>query len=145
MQTCVECKGTGVFDRIDFDEIPCPVCNGAGELPDHPVDSANPEVPKSVPKDAVCPYCGGNNGSPDDAFPCEPGRVGVCFHCLNVSVLGNDLRQRKPTDEERLQIIRHPMWPHSKAMIEYIKNLRADITVQKVVDVLKKSKPQEPK
>lgn len=29
---CVECKGSGVFDRIDYDEIPCPACDGSGEL-----------------------------------------------------------------------------------------------------------------
>lgn len=30
---CPECKGTGVFDKIDLDEIPCMVCGAYGEVP----------------------------------------------------------------------------------------------------------------
>ena len=87
MQTCVECKGTGVFDRIDFDEIPCSVCNGAGELPDYPGDGAKPEPPKSVPKDAVCPYCkkGNDVTATKSGKPPVPGTVSVCAYCYDVT------------------------------------------------------------
>jgi calcineurin-like phosphoesterase family protein len=34
--TCPECGGSGVFDRVDVHDIPCPVCSGDGEYPMRP-------------------------------------------------------------------------------------------------------------
>ena len=39
----------------------------------------------------------------DDSRP-SPGDLSICFYCRTLSVFGDDLRLREPTDEEWIEI-----------------------------------------
>lgn len=60
---------------------------------------------------SVCPYCGRENtlatginteGTPDE------GAVNLCWRCREPSLFQADLTLRKPTDEERAEIMADP-------------------------------------
>lgn len=55
-----------------------------------------------------CPYCGGHldaaaSAEGDDVMP-RPGDPSICFHCGEWLIFGEDLKLRKPTDDEHIEI-----------------------------------------
>lgn len=61
--------------------------------------------------ESTCPYCGRENtlatGINVDDQPDE-GSVNLCWRCLEPSLFNADLTLRKPTDEERGEIMSDP-------------------------------------
>lgn len=55
----------------------------------------------------VCAVCGhkldGASGVGNNTVP-KPGDVSICIRCTNISVFGDDLKLRKPTENEMKEL-----------------------------------------
>ena len=57
-----------------------------------------------------CPYCGCKQDTTSSAlgdYTPTPGCYSICLNCRKVSVFGDDMQTRKPTDEEAEAILQH--------------------------------------
>lgn len=64
----------------------------------------------NIPKQQ-CPYCGYKMDTSLSPFsggkPPTPGCISICLNCGKAGVFGDDLRCRKPTDDEKEEILKN--------------------------------------
>lgn len=67
-----------------------------------------------------CPSCGRLNdahtGVSGKAAP-EPGDVSLCFGCAEPAIYTQDLQLRRPTDDERAEIIASPLVEQARGIL----------------------------
>ncbi len=64
-----------------------------------------------LPSDS-CPHCGKvlDRALQMKGYSPSEGSVSICIRCANVSLFGENLRLRKPTDEELTSLRSMPVW-----------------------------------
>lgn len=70
-----------------------------------------------------CPSCGAKNNAASGTGTPGPGDVSICLYCGHISLFADDLTLRPATDEELVEVKKHPEMLLAIEMVEQHRKL----------------------